>query len=129
MAKNRLDVAERERDSYRNERDVAYTSLNTEKSKNEQLQQQLSNKEVKLGNEVEEENEAKKKIQTELDRFSKIEIKDISDKEVTELIDKFEEMIDWLSTGSEGYKKAVINKYSELKGINDELDLEEARRD
>jgi hypothetical protein len=61
-------------------------------SQNQQLQQQLATESTpELGSRTKE-GEARQKIQTELDRFGKINIKEISDEEVSELIDKFEEI-------------------------------------
>ena len=74
------------------------------------------------------ESKAKKRIQTELDKFNSIKIEKISDDECSNLLNKFKTMKNWILTGSDEESKAAINKQSELKKITNELSLENNRR-
>jgi tetrahydrodipicolinate N-succinyltransferase len=98
------------------------------------LQQQIANLQKQLAPKsaspkTDTESEAKKKIQTALDKFNSLKIEKISDEGVEDWLDTFEEMENWIVTGNEEEIEASMNKQSELKEIVNKLELEDCRRE
>jgi len=75
------------------------------------------------------ENEAKKKLQAELDKFNHLKIKDISDEECHKWLDEFKGIKKWILVDDEEKSEAVTKKWSELKEATDKLGLEVLRRE
>jgi len=149
------EAAEAEKANVIKEREQEVRTIEEEKNKIEKLlketQEQLTNENtqqqqriIDLQKELEDalaskkpelsspkantENKAKKGIQKELDKFSKIEIEEMNDKEFSDLLNKFKIMKNWARNGNEEESEASRDKQSELKEKTDKLGLESYRR-